>query len=249
MSGFSAVLGRELRAYFFSPLGYVVMTLLLLVNGGVFWIIMSFLNDPRAPGGSPGAPLEYFFGQTLYFWLVLLVMAPALTMRLLSEERRSGSIEPLMTAPVTEVQVVLGKFAAALIFYIVLWLPTVTYAGILAYHSDIDWGPVAAGYLGILGIGALFLAVGVFASSLSRNQLIAAIVAFAILIVLFSFGLLENLFNSEITKEALGYMNLWQHMEDFSKGIVDSRALVYYLTATIFFLFLSSRALEANKWR
>ena len=249
MNGVLAILNRELKAFFFSPLGYVVLTLMLLVNGGVFWIIMSFLNDPRAPGGSPGAPLEYFFGQTLYFWLVLLVMTPALTMRLLSEERRSGSIEPLMTAPVSEAQVVMGKFMAALVFYVALWLPTVTYAGIVAYHSDIDWGPVGAGYLGILGIGCLFLAVGLFASSLSRNQLIAAIIAFAILIVLFSFGLLENLFNSEATREVLGYMNLWRHMEDFSKGIVDTRALVYYLSATTLFLFLSSKALAANKWR
>lgn len=247
MSGVVANLARELRAYFFSPLAYIVLTLLLLVNGGVFWVIVSYLNDPRAAG--IGAPLELFFGQTIFFWLVLLIAAPALTMRLLSEERRSGTIEVLMTAPVTEGQVVAGKYLAALLFYLFLWAPTLVYAGILAYYSEVDWGPIAAGYLGIFGIGALFLAVGMFASSLTKSQLIAAILTFAMLFVLFIFGLLENLFNQEVAKQAFGYLNLWQHMEEMSKGIVDTRRWVYYLSATLLFLFLSARALEVKKWR
>jgi ABC-2 type transport system permease protein len=108
---------------------------------------------------------------------------------------------------------------------------------------------VAAGYLGILGIGALFLAVGVFASSVTRSQLVAAIVTFALLIFLFSFGLLENLSNSDAFKQAFGYLNLWDHMDEFAKGIVDSRRLIYYASASWFFLFLASRALEDKKWR
>ena len=246
MTGVWANFVRELRAYFFSPLAYVVLTLLMLINGFVFTLIVSFLNDPRA--GSV-APLELFFGQTLFFWLVLLFVAPVLTMRLISEERRSGTIEVLMTAPVTEGQIVVGKFLAALVFYVVLWLPTLAYAGIIAYYSELDWGPVASGYLGVLGIGSLFLSVGTFASTLSRSQLVAAIATFTLLIPLFVFGLLESLFNNEILKQAFGYLNLWQHMDEFAKGIVDSRHLVYYLSATIFFLFLAARSLETRKWR
>ncbi|MEE8277973.1 MAG: ABC transporter permease subunit [Thermoanaerobaculia bacterium] len=246
MRGIFATLVRELRAYFFSPLAYIVAAPLLLVNGFVFWLIVSYLNQP---GVQIGAPLELFFGQTIYFWLVLLFAAPALTMRLLSEERRSGTIEVLMTAPVTEGQVVLGKYLAALLFYVFLWLPTSAYAGVLAYYGEVDWGPVAAGYLGILGIGALFLSVGVLASSLTRSQLVAAILAFSLLVPMFSFGLLENLFNDETLRQVLGYLNLWQHMEDFSKGLVDTRRLVYYLSGTALFLFLAARALEAKKWR
>jgi ABC-2 type transport system permease protein len=135
-----ATLRRELQVYFLSPLAYVVLTVFLLVNGFVFWLIVSFLSDPRA---SLGAPLELFFGQTFFFWLVLLFVTPVLTMRLLSEERRSGAIEVLMTAPVTEAQVILGKYLAALAFYTFLWLPTLVYALIIDRYGDVDWGPVA----------------------------------------------------------------------------------------------------------
>lgn len=247
MSGLLATFDREIRAYFVSPLGWAVLTLVLLINGGVFWVLVSFLSDPRAP--ATATPLEYFFGQTIFFWLLLLFVAPVLTMRLLSEERKSGTIEVLMTAPVSAAQVVVGKYLAALAFYLVLWLPSLVYALILGAYSEVDWGPVASGYLGVLGIGALFLAIGVFASAISRNQIVAALATFALLMVLFSFGLLEGLFQGEIVQRALGYMNLWQHMEEFSKGIVDTRRLVYYASVTFFFLFLSARSLEARKWR
>ncbi len=246
MSAFLATLSRELRAYFFSPLAYIVMAVLLVVNGFVFWLIVSFLSDPRA---STGAPLELFFGQTFFFWLILLFMTPVLTMRLLSEERRSGTIEVLMTAPITEAQVVLGKYVAALSFYIALWVPTLAYAGVIARYSTVDWGPVASGYLGIVGVGALFLAVGVLASAVTRSQLIAALLTFVILVPMFTFGLLENLINNEIAKQIFGYLNLWQHMDDFAKGIVDSRRLVYYASATVFLLFLATRTLAVKKWR
>jgi len=246
MSAFLATLSRELRAYFFSPLAYIVMAVLLVVNGFIFWLIVSFLSDPRA---STGAPLELFFGQTFFFWLILLFMTPVLTMRLLSEERRSGTIEVLMTAPITEAQVVLGKYVAALSFYIALWVPTLAYAGVIARYSTVDWGPVASGYLGIVGVGALFLAVGVLASAVTRSQLIAALLTFVILVPMFTFGLLENLINNEIAKQIFGYLNLWQHMDDFAKGIVDSRRLVYYASATVFLLFLATRTLAVKKWR
>ena len=169
--------------------------LLLLVNGAVFWLIVSYLNDPRA---GIGAPFELFFGQTVFFWLVLLFVAPVVTMRLLSEERRSGTIEVLMTAPVTEAKVVVGKYLAALIFYLFLWLPTVVYAVILSRYSEVDWGPVASGYVGVAGIGALLLAAGVLASALSRSQLLAAVLTFAIAGPLFAIGFLEFLFTGEV---------------------------------------------------
>ena len=246
MTGALATLARELRAYFFSPLAYAILTLFLLVNGFIFWVIVSFLSDPRA---RIGAPLELFFGQTVYFWLVLLCIVPVLTMRLLAEERKSGTIEVLMTAPVTETQVVLGKYFAALLFYAALWIPTLVYVAVIARYAEVDAGPVAAGYIGVLGVGALFLAVGVFASSVARNQIVAAVLTFVLLVLLFSFGLLANLVSGDVLKKAFGYLDLWQHMDDFAKGLVDTRRVVYYLSGTAFFLFLSTRFLAANKWR
>jgi ABC-2 type transport system permease protein len=245
MNGIRATFTRELRAYFLSPLAYVVLFFFLLVNGGIFTIVVGYLNDPRFVGGRP---LDYFF--TAFWWLILLAVAPVLTMRLLAEERRSGSIEVLMTAPITEGQVVIGKFLGAYVFYLFLWLPTVAYGLVLARYTEVDWGPVAAGYLGLFGIGALLLSVGVFASALTSNQLIAAIVAFALAgALVLGVTLVEGLVQDPAAKNVISYLNLVDHQQDFARGIVDSRRLVYYLSGTVFFLFLASRSLENNKWR
>jgi ABC-2 type transport system permease protein len=246
VNGIRVTFGRELRAYFFSPLAYGVLASFLFITGITFATLIGYLND--APS-AVGAPMEYFFGGTILFWLALAFVGPILPMRLLSEERRSGSLEILMTAPVTETQVVVGKYLAALTFYLVLWAPTVLYAVIVASYSKLDWGPLASAYLGVLGIGALFLSVGLFASGISRNQIVAALVGFALVFALFILGLLEFLVNDQSLRQVLSYLNLIQHMEDFSKGIVDTRRLVYYFSGTAFFLFLTSRALAANKWR
>ncbi len=246
MNGLLATFERELRAYFFSSLAYVVLTFFLLANGIGFLIVVTYLSNPQ--GGAGFTPFEFFFSG-FFFWILVLISPPILTMRLISEERKSGTIETLMTSPVSEVQVVLGKYFAALALYVFLWLPTVLYAVILEQHSDVDWGPILSGYLGTLGIGAMFLAIGVFGSSFTKNQIVAAIATFAILMFLFTFAFFEGLVTSETTKDVIGYVNLLQHMEDFGKGVVDTRRLVYYATTAALFLFLSCRALEAKKWR
>lgn len=237
---------RELRAYFVSPLAYLVMVFFLLYNGFVFSTVMSYLNNPAAP--STERPLDSMF-QGFFFWILLLFLCTVLTMRLISEELRSGSIEVLMTAPVTEAQVVVGKYLAALTFYCALWAPTLCYALIVGHYSRVDWGPIAGGYFGIFWLGALFLSIGVLFSALTKSQLLAAIMTFAVLTILFVVGLLENLFNSEGAKQALGYVDLYGHMEEMHKGIVDTRHLIYYASGIFFFLFLASRALEDRKWR
>lgn len=246
MSALWATFNRELRAYFLSPLAYLVLIFFLFANGFIFSVIMSFLNDPRTP--ATARPMDTMF-NTIFFWIILLFVCMVLTMRLLSEELRSGSIEVLMTAPITETQVVAGKYLAALAFFVALWLPTLVYAVIIAHYSKVDWGPIAGGYFGILCIGALFLSIGLFASSLTRSQLVAAIITFAMLMVVWAIGLLANLVNNETAKQVFGYVNLLDHMDEFAKGIVDSRRLVYYLSVIFFFLFLTSRALEDRKWR
>lgn len=246
MTGTWATLLRELRAYFFSPLAYMVAAFFLLVNGIIFGIIIGYLSDPTFPAGRP---LDYFFGGTWLFWVILIAVVPLLTMRLLSEERRSGSIEVLMTAPVTETHVVLGKYLAALTFYSFLWLPTLAYAAIVEIYSEVDWATVASGYLGLLLIGALLLAVGTFASAMTKSQMIAAILSFALIVAFVFIFFLEGLVNGEFAKNALGYLSLRQRMQDFSMGIVDTRGIVYCLSTTAFFLFLTVKALEAKKWR
>ncbi len=246
MRGLLATYLRELKAFFYSPLGWVVAAMVLVVNGFVFWLILAFLTDPRSTGSV--APLQLFFGGTFLFWLVLLFVAPVLTMKLIAEERRQGTIEMLMTAPVTEGRVVLGKYLAALTFYCFIWAPTLIYALILDRYSGVDWGPVASGYVGVLLIGAFFLAIGTFASAWARSQVVAAVIAFALLVGLFVLALVESLVQSGWFAEVLSYTNLWQQMDEFSRGIVDTRRLVFLVTGSALFVFLAARVLESKKW-
>jgi ABC-2 type transport system permease protein len=242
-----AIVRRELISYFSSPLAYIVLTAFLLMQGYIFYLIVSFLNNP---GTGVMTPLQLFFGGTLFFWLFLLFVVPVITMRLVAEERRSGTLEVLLTSPLTEAQVIAGKFAAALSFYCILWLPTVIYVIILKQHSAIDLGPVASGYLGVFLLGFAFLAVGTFTSTLTNNQLIAAILAFAAMIFLFSAGLIEQLLTSASSFRAVfSHMNLWSQMDDFARGIVDTRHVVYQLSLGLLFLYLASASLTLKKWR
>ncbi|HYH45341.1 MAG TPA: ABC transporter permease subunit [Thermoanaerobaculia bacterium] len=235
---------RELRAYFVSPLAYVVMFFFLLVNGFVFAFLVNALSNPAAPAGPP---MTFFFGGITL--LLLLILGVVLTMRLVSEELRSGSIEVLMTAPVTEGQVIGGKYLAVFSFFLFLWLPTLIYAAIVERHSEVDWGPVAAGYFAVLLIGAFFLAIGIFASAMTSSQLASAMVTAVLLLLLLLLPLLGEVFTGEGLRQVLSYVDLNEHLQELSRGIVDTRRLVFYVSATLFFLFLASRALEDKKWR
>ncbi|HKA37954.1 MAG TPA: ABC transporter permease [Thermoanaerobaculia bacterium] len=245
MRKFLAIVAREWRAYFYSPLAYVIMAAFLVINGLVFYAIVNFLNSPNAPKGQA---LPYLF-TNYYFWIYNLIFVPVIAMRLIAEERKSGTIEILLTSPVTETEVVLGKFVGALGFFLTLWAPTLIYVWILRSQIPIDLGPVAAGYLGIVLLGGYFLSVGTFASTLTKNQIVAAILAFGMLIPIFSTGLAESMITDPAKRDILGYFNLWDHMEDFARGIVDSRRVIYYVSATVLFLFLAVISLTAKKER
>lgn len=235
------LLAREVESLFLTPINYAVITIALFFNGISFWNALLQFN------GNIQDAVRFFFGQAPLVWLVMLLVPPLLTMRLFAEERRAGTLEMLLTAPITEGQVVIGKYLGAFLFYVFLWLPTLIYVALLAGKLPLDWGPIGASYLGTLGIGAMFLAIGVFTSAVTRNQVVAAVFSFALTFLAFLPAFLEFLVNDPKMRDALGYLNLYQHMDDFSKGIVDSRRLVYYLSVTAFFLFLASRAVEAGK--
>lgn len=246
MQALSAIVRRELIATFSSPLAYIVMAAFLLLQGALFALIVGYLSQP---GQSSLSILQAFFGGTIFFWF-FLVVAPLITMRLVAEERRSGTIEILLTSPVTEAQVIIGKFIAVLTFYLALWLPTLIYVLIIKSQAAVDWGAVAASYLGVVLLGALFVSLGLFASTLARNQIVAGVLAFTGLIVLFGLPLLRGLLISSSTfAMVIDHADLWQQMSDFSKGIVDTRHMVYELSLTGLFLFLSTKSLELSKWR
>jgi ABC-2 type transport system permease protein len=237
-----AIVGREWRAYFLSPLAYVILTAYMFLNGFIFSRIVAFL-------ATPGVPRERFLSlmfTNTYFWIFTLFIVPIITMRLLAEERKAGTLEVLLTSPVSETTVVIGKFLGALGFFLVVWVPSLVFVLYLGSKTAVDFGAVASGYLGIALIGAYFISIGVFASTLTKNQIVAAILTFAMLIPLFSAGLFQS--GADPSRQSIvDYLNMWDHMDEFARGIVDTRRLVYYLSGMAFFLFLSTVVLSSKK--
>ena len=239
------VMRRELGSFFVSPLAYVVLTSWLVWNGVVFWVLTEFYARNAVSSGA-ASPLSAFFGGSSLFFIPLLVFVPILTMRLIAGERQSGTIEPLMTAPVSDGAIILGKYGASIAMWCVLWLPTVIYAWIMSQHGSVDWGAVTASYLGIFVLGAYFMAIGLLMSALAPTQIIAAVLAFIALGVLFTLGIGEFVFDGA-ARELCAYVSMWGHMQSFSKGVVDTRYLVFDLSITILAVGLSVGVLKARR--
>lgn len=238
------VAARELRSFFFQPLAWVVLTALLVLNGWNFWLALATFNQ----AGVPTVELIRFFFSGLLFWLPLLVSLPVLAMRLVAEERQTGTLETLMTAPVTEGQVALGKYLAALGFFCVLWLPIVLYVALLDWLGEVDWRAAAGGFLGLLLVGGYLLAASLCASALTRNQIVAAIVGFVVVMGLFLTPFLAVfVVRDEAVRHAFEYLDLLRTMDDFPRGVIDSRRIVYPLSGTVLFLFVAARLIEAAK--
>jgi ABC-type transport system involved in multi-copper enzyme maturation permease subunit len=236
---------RELAAYFYSPIAYVVLALFLVLQGVVFVLFLNFLNQPMAP---PGAVMQFFFGGTILYWVSVILAVSVLPMRLLAEERKAGTLETLLTAPVREFEVVVGKYLAALAFYTLLWLPELAYVGLLwRYAGRPDLGPIAAGYLGSFLVGAALLAWGVLASALTRNQIIAAVLAFVFSFILLLAGIGQDFAQAEWLRDTLGYVHMFKSMDDFSRGVVDTRHIVFLLSLTVLGLYSSVKVLELKK--
>lgn len=250
MRKFYALLTREVRGYFHSPIAYIVLVFFLLVSGVDFYFQVSFMNQRPATY----SVLEAFF-NSVFFWFAFVLIFPLITMRLFSEELKLGTIEPLMTAPVRDLQVVLAKFFGAVVFYITLWLPTLLYFWIFqkithqpaANSLGAYWGS----YLMLLLLGMFYLSVGCFASVLTKNQIVAAVISFCTITLLFFLGLVQFvvLDISSGMRDALGYFSAIEHMGTYSRGIIDTRPIVFYLSMTAFVLTLTYQAFQSRKWR
>ena len=236
---------REVGSWFASPVAYVVLTAWVLICGIAYYYLASYFAQNPATGGSDN-PLTAFFGGTMLFYLPFLVMVPVLTMRLLAEETRSGSLEALLTAPVSSTSIILGKYAAALVFWGALWVPTLLYVWITSRYGDVDLGAVRASYVGVMGIGVQCMAVGLLMSAIAPNQIIAAVLTFLATMAFFVLGIGQFIF-FDATREVLEYISVWNHMSDFSRGVVDTRHLVFDVSIAAFALFLAQRRLEARR--
>ncbi len=224
LTGVLAVAGRELVSLFVTPLAYVVGTLFLLLQGWNFALLLRVLNDPLA---APGPVMQFYFGGSFFiFWLPVLFLCSAISMRLLAEERKQGTLEALLTAPLSPAQVVLGKYAGALSFYVSLWLPTaIFYVLLRGAGVEPDPGPMLSGYLGTALTGASFLALGLVTSALTRSQLSAAIGSFVACTIVLLAGLLADQVESESLTAVLEGTSLLSMMQELAAGIVDGRWL------------------------
>jgi ABC-2 type transport system permease protein len=238
MSVAYAIARRELGALFFSPIAYVLLTIFLMVCGYLFWSDFT-----------PGAPVAM---RGLFEMMVLLMVfvIPVLSMGAMATEFDKGTIESLMTAPVSETQVVVGKFVGALGFFLLLLAPTLAYVALLMIFGTPDVGPILSGYLGIVLVGTLFMSIGLFCSSLTRSQVAAAVMCAAVLFLItivpwFAAG---NAILGDFAREVVRQM-VFQRYTDFARGVIDLGSVVFFLAGTGVFLFLTVKVLESRRWR
>jgi ABC-2 type transport system permease protein len=250
---------RDFKAYFISPIAYVVLTIFILLAGFFFSLILQNMVEmssmralQSAQTGQPPSPVD-MPGEVSKAFLnvlssIMLFLFPMITMALFSEEKKRGTIELLLTAPITDLQIVLGKFLAAAAFYVVLLLTTLVHMGILYLYSSPAWGPILTAYLGILLYGLAVLALGMFISTLTENQIIAAVLSFGT--VLF-FMLLDAFARSagEGARAVLTYLSIMEHLNDFLMGIVSTSHIIYYVSLILVGLFLTYRSLDSLRWR
>ena len=232
-----AVAWKEIQVYFSSPTAYIVGMTFLAISG--FFFARDLSND------FPIASLSTFFQGAI---IILILMAPVLTMRLLAEEQKLGTIELLLTSPVRDWEVVVGKYMASLVFLVGTVTLTLYYTILLFVFADPDPGPIYAGYLGLALYGAASLSIGVLCSTLTSNQIVAAVVALGILLLLYFADLASGAVGGGAST-FVGEIGLKSHFDDFERGIIDTKHIVYFLSITAFFLFLSIRALESRRWR
>lgn len=245
------LLRRELGSYFLSWTGYIVTAMVALLMGFSFVGIIESINvEPITR-----SVVELFF-DSYFFWAILIAIVPLITMRTFAREKSSGTIETLMTAPVTDVEVVTAKFLGALVFYIIIWAPLILCMLIVQHYArgetETDYGKLLSAYGGVILVGTLFLAIGCFSSALSKNQISAAITGYAFVIGLFMLAFLSYSAAGQqagVVAEALSYLNLIEHIRDFARGVIDTRPIVFYISTSLLMLNLTLRVIERRQWK
>ena len=247
MKGLWAIYKRELFALFVTPMAWVLIVVFLVIQGWHFYLLVDYFARNVELSVDQG-PVQAFFGESIIFYFPLVLLCPGMTMRLFAEERRSGTIETLLTAPVTTTGIVLGKFAGALTAYAAMWLPTLLYIVVLRRAGEIDWHVVATSYAGVLLIGAGYLAIGTLMSSMTKSQLTAVVLSSLVILGLFVLGIGEFILDSGVARDFCAYVSVYSQMGELSKGIVDLRRLVLDATIIALPLFVTVRAVDAWRW-
>jgi ABC-2 type transport system permease protein len=248
-----AIAGKELRGYFASPIAYIVIGFFALLYGWFFYAILSFFNRESMKmsmgmGGNMNINQMLIGPLLTNATVVMLFVLPMITMRTYAEEKRSGTIELLLTSPVTDTQIILGKFLGAMGLYAAMLAITLIHMGLLFLYGSPDWKPVASGYLGLLLMGGCFIALGLLISSLTKNQIVAGMVTFAVFLMLWVINWIGT-FVGPTAQAVLAHVSITDHFDDFARGVIDTKHLVYYLSFISFGLFLTAKSVDSERWR
>ncbi len=249
---------KEMKSYFSSPVAYVVIAMFLMITGYLFYGLFAYFStisfqaqmDPSIARQANLLNVTESVIRPLFsiISMIMLIMTPLLTMRLYSEERKTGTIELLLSYPVTDVQVLLGKFLACMGVLCTMLVLSFLFPALVMYYGEPEVGPIITGYTGLVLLGAAFVSFGLFASSLTENQIIAATISFG---VLFLFWMLSMsvVFVGPALGKFIEYISITHHLEAFAKGVIDTEDLIYYGVFIFLFLFLTLRVMESNRWR
>lgn len=259
MRNFLAIYQREVKSYFSSPIAYVVIGLFLILAGIFFYLIISnfvqmcmrvdmmaqqYRMAPQKMNVNMMAIRPIMHNLSLF----ALFFLPLVTMRLYSDEKRTGTIELLMTSPVTNVQAILGKFAAAATLFLVMLSGTFLYIVFIFLYGNPEFGPIFTGYLGLFLLGLCYVSFGVFFSTLTDNQIIAAVSTFVFILVFWAIGWVSGMLSPSLG-QILSNFSLIEHFDDFAKGVLDTKHIVYYISFIFMGLFLSFVSIESTRWR
>ena len=262
MSNILAIAHKEIRAYFASPLAYVVIGLFSVLFGVFYYAILDWFVKQGMQMAMGGAPQSLNVNERMIRPLfqnalvLLLFVLPMITMRTYAEEKRSGTMELLLTSPITDVEILVGKFLGALSLYAAMLGVTLVYMLVLFRFGTPEWKPIATAYLGLLLFGGCFVSVGMLVSSFTKNQIVAGMMTFVVFLLLWVIDWLASsatgLFGASagpVIEEVLNYLSITQHFDDFGKGIIDTKHLVFYVSFITFGLFLTARSVDSERWR
>jgi ABC-2 type transport system permease protein len=255
MNNILAITYKELKSYFASPIAYVVIGLYSLVYGYYFYAAVRFFErqSMQMAGLGMGSPSVNINEQLIrpvfqYSMVVFLILLPMITMRTYSEEKRSGTMELLLTAPITDFQIIMGKFLGAMGLYASMLGVTLVHMVLLFWVSQPEWMPILTSYLGLLLMGGCFMAVGLLISSLTKNQIVAGVMTFGVFLMLW----IINWFADSVGpmgRTIVGFLSITEHLDDFTRGVIDTKHIVYYLSFITFGLFLTAKSVDSERWR
>jgi ABC-2 type transport system permease protein len=256
MTNILAISRRELQSYFASPIAYVIIGLFALLFGWFFNAILAFFvrqSMQMSQFGMPGSGVMNINQQLirplfLNASVIVLFVMPMITMRTYSEEKRSGTIELLLTSPISDLQIIVGIFLGACALYGLMLGVTAIYMVILFWFGDPEFWPVVSGYLGLLLLGGCFISLGLFISSLTKNQIVAGMITFAAFLMLWVINWLGDS-TGPTTQAIVSYLSITEHFDDFARGVIDTKHVIFYLSFIVFGLFLTAKSVDSERWR